>query len=182
MFPAAMGSVLMSQGETVPPALPGDIFSWDKLTSVRGLSGAERSRSLDLGWPELGHPPQHSWSHQRFQPWLQSLLSLPPAFPAPCLGGPFAAPSPSAGVLEQEGCANYSFPGRDSFVLLSSPFPGEPGGGGREYGLLQGMKEKGKRKPGGPAEGEEGAGGGNRKQSKCANSLVRVRGILRPGI
>lgn len=149
---------------------------------MRGLSGAEMSRSLDLGWPELGHPPEHSWSHQRFQPWLQSLLSLPPAFPAPCLGGPFAAPSPSAGVLEQEGCANYSFPGRDSFVLLSSPFPGEPGGGGREYGLLQGMKEKGKRKPGGPAEGEEGAGGGNRKQSKCANSLVRVRGILWPGI
>lgn len=58
------------------------------------------------------------------------------------MGEAFAVPSPSAGVLEQEGCANYSFPGSDSFVLISSPFPGEPSGGGREYGLLQSMKEK----------------------------------------
>lgn len=45
MFRAVMGSVLMSPVEIVPPALPGDIFSWDKLTSVRVLSSAECSRS-----------------------------------------------------------------------------------------------------------------------------------------
>lgn len=84
--------------------------------------------------------------------------------------------------LSKEGCANYGFPVSDSFVLLSSPFPREPGGGGREYGLLQSMKAEGKRKPGGPAEGGEGLEGGNRKQSKCANSLVRARGIFLPGI
>ena len=84
--------------------------------------------------------------------------------------------------LSEEGCANHGFPVSDSFVLLSSPLPREPGGGGREYGLLQSMKEKGKRKPGGPVEGEEGMGGGNRKESKCANSLVRAREILLPGI
>lgn len=70
----------------------------------------------------------------------------------------------------------------DSFVLLSSPFPREPGGGGREYGLLLSMKENGKRKPGGPAEGEERMGGRNRKQRKHTNSFVRARGILMPGI
>lgn len=84
--------------------------------------------------------------------------------------------------LSEEGCANHGFPVSDSFVLLSSPLPGEAGGGGREYGLLQSMREKGARKPGGPVEGEEGMGEGNRKQRKSANSLVRARGILLPGI
>lgn len=84
--------------------------------------------------------------------------------------------------MSEEGCANYGFLVSDSFVLLSSPFPREPGGGGREYGLLLSMKENGKRKPGGPAEGEERMGGRNRKQRKHTNSFVRARGILMPGI
>jgi len=44
--------------------------------------------------------------------------------------------------LSEEGCANYGFPVSDSFVLLASPLPREPGGGGREYGLLQSTEEK----------------------------------------
>lgn len=122
----------MSQGEIVPPALPGDIFSRDEFT-VRALGAAEWSRSLfcqggnqDWGRAELG-PPGASLTAflepSKVQLWLQSLPSLPLVYPGLCMGEAFAVPSPSAGVLEQQGCANYSFPGSNSFVLLSSPFP-----------------------------------------------------------
>lgn len=73
--------------------------------------------------------------------------------------------------LSEEGCANYGFLVSDSFVLLSSPLPREPGGGGREYGLLQSMKEKGKRKPGGQLRGkmEWGEGTGSKANVQIAS-------------
>lgn len=62
MFRAVMGSVLMSQGGIVPPALPGDIFRWDKLTFVRALSGAEWSRSPFCRGSNEGFGLTRAWS------------------------------------------------------------------------------------------------------------------------
>lgn len=61
-------------------------------------------------------------------------------------------------------------------------FPREPGGGGRESGLLQSGEERGKRKPGGPAGGEQEPEEGTESKANVQIAWLGQRGILLPGI
>lgn len=129
------------------------------------LTGVRLPRGLPPSAP--GAIKGFWFGFKAFAPTLRLFLLLGPDSAEPFGGGSVGGRRAEQITVSQWVILLFCFP---------ALFPREPGGGGRESGLLRSGEERGKRKPGGPAEGGAGTGGGSRKQSKCANSLVRAKG------